>query len=280
MWNQFMCRNVENFSRSRGRVSRTHLNTLLFMMLHSRVSALTGISPAVRVQQEPSNQTGQPLAHVWQAERKERFRWWRQLDFMRKHERKKKRKESWICKTRALCFSLGRVVSLSSYFPSQSLFWRSGCQSRNAYKGNRDHLWHSCLHLTLQHHRIFSAVSWPRHSSLNNHLRLSVVTLSSIWHPFTLPLRHHHDTVSSIVLNYVIRAHLWLSTENHMEFPCALVNVTSEKGKFRDMTFTILQATVGDLLLWPMGTYCTGCDAYFCQPVISDQSNYTLINQG
>lgn len=29
-----------------------------------------------------------------------------------------------------------------------------------------------------------------------------------------------------------------------MEFPCALVNVMSEKGKFRDMTFTLLQATV------------------------------------
>lgn len=159
--------------------------------------------------------------------------------------KEKKKKKSWICKKRALCLSLGRVVSLSYYFPSQSSFWRSGCQSRNAYKGNRDHLWHSCLHLTLQHHRIFIAVSWPRHSSLNNHLRLSVVTLSSIWHPFTLPLRHHRDTASSIVLNYVIRAHLWLSTENHMEFPCALVNVTSEKGKFRDMTFTILQATVG-----------------------------------
>lgn len=29
-----------------------------------------------------------------------------------------------------------------------------------------------------------------------------------------------------------------------MEFPCALVNVMSEKGKLRDMTFTLLKATV------------------------------------
>ncbi len=29
-----------------------------------------------------------------------------------------------------------------------------------------------------------------------------------------------------------------------MEFPRAMVNVMSEKGKFRDMTFTPLQATV------------------------------------
>lgn len=98
--------------------------------------------------------------------------------------------------------------------------------------------WHSSITT------FFNAVSWPGHSSLDTHLRPIVIILSGIWHPFTLALRHHHITVSSIVLHYVIHAHLRLSTGNHMEFPCALVNVMSEKGKFRDMTFTLLQATV------------------------------------
>lgn len=57
----------------------------------------------------------------------------------------------------------------------------------------------------------------------------------------------------SIVLNYAIPAHLRLSTENHMEFPSALVNVMSEKGKFRDMAFTVVQGYCVDWLLWPSG---------------------------
>ena len=53
-----MQRNVENSSWSQSLVSPKHLNSSLFMILDSRVSTLTGISPAVRVQQEASEQTG------------------------------------------------------------------------------------------------------------------------------------------------------------------------------------------------------------------------------
>lgn len=40
IWNRFMWRNVENSSWSHGLVSQTRLNSLLFMMLDSRVLAL------------------------------------------------------------------------------------------------------------------------------------------------------------------------------------------------------------------------------------------------
>lgn len=46
IWNQFMRRNVENSTWSHSLVRAAHLNTL-FMMLDSRISTLTGTSPAV-----------------------------------------------------------------------------------------------------------------------------------------------------------------------------------------------------------------------------------------
>lgn len=53
-------------------------------------------------------------------------------------------------------------------------------------------------------------------------------------------------TARSIVLSDGIHARLWLSTQNHTEFPRALVNVMSG-------TFTVVRSYCADLLLWPSG---------------------------
>lgn len=62
--------------------------------------------------------------------------------------------------------------------------------------------WHSSIYWIIA----FNMVIWPGHSSFDI-LYSSLVyifwawskSLSIIWHPFTLALRHHHETVSSIV---------------------------------------------------------------------------------
>lgn len=61
--------------------------------------------------------------------------------------------------------------------------------------------------------------------------------------------------------------------ETTRNFPRASVNVMSG-------TFTVARGYCADLLLRPSGRgRRSGWKVYFCQPVISDPSNYTLINQ-
>lgn len=89
------------------------------------------------------------------------------------------------------------------------------------------------------------------------------------WHGVTAAC----GTACRIVLSHGIHARLWLSTQNHTEFPRALVNVMSG-------TFTVVRGYCVDFLLRPCGRdRRSGWEVYFCQSVISDPSNYTLINQ-
>lgn len=89
------------------------------------------------------------------------------------------------------------------------------------------------------------------------------------WHVVTAAC----GTARNIVLSDGIHARLWLSTQNRAEFPRALVNVMSG-------TFTVVRGYCADLLLRPSGRgRRSRWEVYFCQPVISDPSNYTLINQ-
>lgn len=104
MWNQFLLRNVENFSS--GLVSSTRSTALLFMMLHSSLSEFTCSRTSSL---EPPAQAGWPPRHASQTEGKQRSRWWQQLRFypsaaavvvegggtVCNHWEKKKR---WICK--------------------------------------------------------------------------------------------------------------------------------------------------------------------------------------
>lgn len=121
IWNQFMWKNVENSSWLRGLVSP---NSLLFITLDSRVSLITGTSPAARVQQEPSGPDWLTSGHVWQTKRKGRPRWWRQLGFMWTHGegivwpcKYQKKKKKGICKKRVLCFSFGKGGQLFLLLP-------------------------------------------------------------------------------------------------------------------------------------------------------------------
>lgn len=83
-----------------------------------------------------------------------------------------------------------------------------------------------------------------------------------------------------VVFNGGIRARLRLSTRNRMEFPRALVNVMFETGKLSDMAVTGVRGYCADLLLRSFRVRrLSGWEVYFCQPVISERFNYTLINQ-
>lgn len=258
MWNQFLLRNVENFSS--GLVSLTRSTALLFMMLHSSLSELTcSRTPSL----EPPAQAGWPPSHASQTEGKQRSRWWQQLRFYPSAAAvvvgggalcaitEKKRKDGFVKKR--IARSLERVVSLSSDFPSQQSSGLSCCQSRSSSRGNHEQLGHSCLHLTLRHHHSSTAASWPGRSSPDTVLQPSADILSGIWHPFTLAQHRRCGTARGVGFHDGLCAHLWLSTQNRAEFPRALVNVMFEKGELSDMAFTAVQGYCADLLLWPSG---------------------------
>lgn len=90
------------------------------------------------------------------------------------------------------------------------------------------------------------------------------------WHAVTAAC----GTARGIVLSDGIHARLWLSTQNHTEFPRALLNVMSG-------TFTVVQRLLCGFVVAAFSGRGrrSGREVYFCQPVISDPSNYTLINQ-
>lgn len=161
------------------------------------------------------------------------------------------KKKRWICKKRIA--RLERVVSLPPTSPHNHL-GSVAAKSRSSSRGNHEQLGHSCLHLTLRHHHISTAASWPGRSSPDTDLQPSADILSGIWHPFTLARRHRCGRACRVVFNDGIHAHLWLSTQNRTEFPRALVNVMFENGKLSNVTFTVVRGYCADLLLWPLGS--------------------------
>lgn len=84
------------------------------------------------------------------------------------------------------------------------------------------------------------------------------------------------NSVAGAVFNDGIHARLRLSTQNRTEFPRALVNVMFENAW---RLLLLYEATVRIRCCGLWVQWRSGWEGYFCQPVISDQSNYTLINQ-
>lgn len=168
--------------------------------------------------------------------------------------------------------SSGRVGQLFLRLPFTNTVPEQPAKSRSSYRGNCDQLWRSCLHLTLRRHYIssFNTVSGSGHSSLDAACSSAAYMLSArsstIRHRWTSWNRGQH----CLALCDSCPLTTQLSTESHMESPRRFGECHIWEG---DTTPTrLLQATVH-------GPRCTGRDAYFCQLVISDQPNYTLINQ-
>lgn len=190
-----MWRNVETYDWSHGLVSPTYLNCYLWC----GDLVLNGTSPAVWVQQEPSDQTDSSV-HLWWTERKISLLVMTITWFCVKagglkarfgHPENKK-KESWVYKKRTLCLSLGRVVSLSSCFPPHK--HHSGEVAAKATALTEEtmtscdaaaYTWHSSITELL--HSVWCA-------DLDIQALSSVVFMSSawlnpypiIWHPFYL----------------------------------------------------------------------------------------------
>lgn len=145
---QFTKWNVENSRWSRSLVTPTHLNSLLFIMLDSRVSALTGPSPALLVW---SSKTKTRLANLTLyasvTDTKARMvklvttAWFCLCRGRGGCVGMSGEKKSWVSKERAL--GLGRVVSQPPQTYKKPNPIEAGCQNHSSYRGNPDHVWRS-----------------------------------------------------------------------------------------------------------------------------------------